>query len=201
MTTGLLPEISQFRKSDYPIDPIFLNRWSPRAMSTEPLTDQELMTLFEAARWAPSSYNAQQRRFLYARRDTPAWHTFFDLLVEQNQVWAQNAAVLVVIISRRFFEFNEKPSPTHIFDTGSAWENLALQASVSGLVAHGMQGFDFDKARDVLMIPDNYEVCAMCAIGKPGDKEDLPPELQEREFPSDRKPLDELVMEGAFNER
>ncbi len=201
MTTELLPEISKFRKTEYPIDPIFLNRWSPRALSAEPLTDEELMTLFEAARWAPSSYNAQQRRFLYARRNTPAWDTFFDLLVDQNKVWAKNAAVLVVIISRKFFEFNEKPSPTHVLDTGSAWENLALQASISGLVAHGMQGFDFDKARDVLMIPDNYDVCAMCAIGKPGRKEDLPPELQEREFPNDRKPLDELVMEGIFRER
>ena len=198
MITELRPEVKNARKAGYPIDAIFLNRWSPRAMSGESLTDDELMPLFEAARWAPSSYNAQQRRFLYAKRDTPNWGLFFDLLVEGNQAWARRAAVLVVVISRKNFEYNEQPSRTHFFDTGAAWENLALEGSLRGLVVHGMQGFDYDKARTALKIPDGYEVCAMIAIGKRGNKDDLPENLRAMEFPNDRRPLKEIVTEGVF---
>jgi nitroreductase len=198
MTNLNLTQIENKRVAQYPIDQIFLNRWSPRAMSGEELTDDELMPLFEAARWAPSSYNAQQRRFIYAKRNTANWDIFFNLLVEGNKIWCKNAAVLVVVIARKFFEHNEKPSPTAIFDTGAAWENLALEGSLRDLVTHGMQGFDFEKARSELSVPDNYEVCAMIAIGKKGNKEDLPQNLQQMEKPNDRRPLNEIVMEGKF---
>lgn len=198
LTELLTTEVQQNRKPEYPIDPIFLNRWSPRAMSGEELSDEELMPLFEAARWAPSSYNAQQRRFLYAKRNTPDWDLFFNLLLEGNKIWAKNAAVLVVVIARKTFEHNEKPSPTSVFDTGAAWENLALEGSLRDLVVHGMQGFDWDKARYNLAIPINYDVCAMIAIGKHGNKDDLPEKLQEMEKPNDRKPLHEIVIEGKF---
>jgi nitroreductase len=201
MINLLIPEVQKTRKTEYPIDPIFLNRWSPRAMSGEQLSDEELMPLFEAARWAPSSYNSQQRRFLYAKRNTPNWAIFFDLLFEGNKVWCKNAAVLVVVITRKNFEHNEKPSPTSVFDTGAAWENLALEGSLRGLVVHGMQGFDYAKARTALMIPDNYDVCAMTAIGKKGNKEDLPAGLQEIEQPNGRRPLKEIVIEGKFKEK
>jgi nitroreductase len=198
MIVELAEEVAAKRRSDFEIDPIFLNRWSPRSMTGESLSDEELMPLFEAARWAPSSYNAQQRRFLYARRDTPHWDIFFDLLAEGNKVWCGNAAVLVVVIARKNFEFNEKLSRTNVYDTGAAWENLALEGCRRGLVVHGMQGFDYDKARTALSIPDNYDVCAMIAIGHRGRKENLPPELQEAEEPNDRRPLGEIVMEGMF---
>lgn len=167
-------------------------------MSREEMTDEELMPLFEAARWAPSSYNGQHWRFIYAKRNTEHWNTFFDLLVDFNKQWAKNAAVLVVVISKKAFDFNNKPSVTHSFDTGAAWENLALQGTAMGLVTHGMEGFDYDKAKKVLAIPDDYQVEAMIAIGKRGKKEDLPKEMQEREMPSDRRPLREIVMEGGF---
>jgi len=186
------------RKSEYPINKVFLDRWSPRSFVPKPLTHKALMTLFEAARWAPSSYNSQQWRFIYANRETPEWNTLFNLMVEFNQCWAKNASVLVVIISRRNFEFNNKPSRTHSFDTGSAWMSLALQASMLGLVTHGMEGFDYDKARKDLNIPDDFNVEAMLAIGYQGDINDLPKELQEKEIPSDRKPLNEIVFEGKF---
>src|SRR6266576_4899396 len=97
--------------------------------------------LFEAARWAPSSFNAQQWRALYARRGTEHWETFFDLLVDANKAWAKNAAVLIVFISRKKFEHDEEPSITHSYDAGAAWENFALQGFHQGLVVHGMQGF------------------------------------------------------------
>ena len=196
---GDLPkEIKQNRKAEYSINPLIISRWSPRAMSGEEISDEELFALFEAAKWAPSSYNNQPWRFIYAKRNTKHWQSLFNLMVEFNQSWTKNAAALVVVISHKNFEHNEKPSRTHSFDAGAAWENLALEATLRGLVTHGMEGFDYDKARKLLQIPDNYDVLAMVAIGKRGKKEDLPKELQEREAPSQRKKLKEIVMEGKF---
>jgi nitroreductase len=156
------------------------------------------MTLFEAARWAPSSYNNQPWHFIYATKDSAEWKTFFNLLIEFNQSWCKNAAALVVIVSKNAFAYNNKPSRTHSFDTGAAWENLCIQATHMKLVAHGMEGFDYDKAKQNLNIPDDYTVEAMCAIGKPGKKEDLPADLQKREELSDRKPSTEFVYSGKF---
>ncbi|HOB74906.1 MAG TPA: nitroreductase family protein [Phycisphaerae bacterium] len=193
--------LEEVRKADHAIEPIFLRRWSPRAMSGEPLSEEELLTLFEAARWAPSTYNEQEWRFLYARRDTPQWPLFFDLLMEANQVWCRRAAVLVVVLARKVFTRNGKPNPVHVFDCGSAWENLALQATAMGLVAHGMAGFDFDKARTALRVPEHFDVAAMFALGRPGDPAELPPELREREIPSDRRPVEESICEGPYDPR
>ena len=117
---------------------------------------------------------------------------------EPNKVWTKNAAVLIVVVARKNFEHNEKYSITHQFDAGAAWENLALEASSRGLAVHAMQGFDYERARADLQIPDNFDVMAMIAIGKQGPKDNLPPQLHEKEHPNDRKPLAEIVMEGQF---
>lgn len=187
------------RTSQYPIEKIILNRWSPRAFSGEPITQEQLMTLFEAARWAPSSFNNQPWRFLYALRDTPNWQLFFDLLVPFNQEWCTRAAVLILVVSRNNFELNNKPSRTHSFDTGAATENLALQGFAMGLVVHGMEGFDYDRAKKDLTIPADYTVEAMFAVGKHSSSDILSPELRARETPSDRKPLSEIIIEGKFS--
>jgi len=189
---------SEVRKADYQIEPLLIDRWSPRAMSGEEISQQELMRLFEAARWAPSSFNAQQWRALYARRGTEHWQAFFDLLVDANKAWAKNAAVLVVFISRKLFDYNNEPSVTHSYDCGAAWENFALQGFHQGLVVHGMEGFDYERARKELRIPDEFRVEAMAAVGKPGPKELLPEKLQARESPSDRRKVFDSVFEGAF---
>lgn len=186
------------RQSTHTIQPLILHRSSPRAMSGEAMTDDELMALFEAARWAPSSYNNQPWRFIYAKKETLYWAKLFGLMVAFNQSWAHRAAVLVVVISKKTFDFNGQPSQTHSFDTGAAWENLALEASARGLIAHGMQGFDYDRARVELGVPEDHQIEAMIAIGKPGDMKDLAPELQEKEITSDRRPLSEIIMEGSF---
>lgn len=191
-------EVRENRKPEYEIHPIILGRWSPRSMTGEEIADHELMPLFEAARWAPSSYNNQPWRFIYARRNSKDWQKFFGLLTEGNQSWAKNAAVLVVLISAKNFEFNGKPSITHKFDAGSAWENLAIEGSLRGLVTHGMEGFDYEKARSILEIPEGYDVECMIAIGKMGKKEALPREMQQYEAPNTRKPLKEIIMEGKF---
>jgi nitroreductase len=189
---------SEKRTAEHPVDELFLNRWSPRAMTGEPLEREELMALFEAARWAPSSYNNQPWRILYASRDSKHWTTFFGLMVESNQSWAKDAGALVVFISRTHFDFNGKPSVTHSFDTGAAWENLALQGWLKGLVVHGMQGFDYERARTELNIPEGFQVEAMAAIGKPADPSTLSAKLQAKEIPSDRRKLEKTICEGPF---
>ena len=186
------------RKPDHPIEELFLARWSPRAMTGEPLSEGEIHTLFEAARWAPSTYNEQEWRFLYARRDTPQWSTFFEMLVEGNQDWCRNAAMLVVIVAHKVFNRNGKPNPVHLFDVGAAYENIALQGTAMGLVVHAMQGFDFAMAQTALNVPEDYAVAAMFAAGRPAEPDTLPEALREREKPSDRKPISQTVCEGAF---
>lgn len=189
---------SQMRQADHPVERIFVDRWSPRAMSGEEISDDELLTLFEAARWAPSSMNNQPWRMLCAPRNSPHWPLFFDLLAESNKVWCARAAVLVVVVSKTTFE-SGKPCRTHSYDSGAAWMSLALQGSMMGLVVHGMQGFDYDRARIDLGIPEEFQVEAMAAIGRPGRREDLPEQLQARETPNDRRPLAQSVCEGPFS--
>lgn len=198
MTTSKLPDPQAIRTPDHAIESIFIRRWSPRAMSGKPLAEAELMRLFEAARWAPSTYNEQEWRFLYAHRDTQHWAKFFGLLAEPNQAWCGAASVLVVVLSHKVFERNGKPNPVHTFDSGAAFENLALQGSEMGLVVHGMAGFDQDKARVELAVPEDFDVEAMIALGHPGDPADLPEEIREREQPSQRKPVREIICEGPF---
>jgi nitroreductase len=187
------------RRSEYPIDPIFLDRWSPRSMSGEEISETELRTLLAAASWAPSSYNAQPWRMLYARRATFAWPLFFDLLLESNKLWASNSAALVLFVSKRTNDVTGKPSITHSFDCGAAWGYLALQTHLKGYIAHGMQGFDYERAQRELKIPESFRVEAMAAIGRPGSTELLPDHLKERERPNSRRPLNETVCEGTWS--
>ena len=195
------PEVEKTRSTTFEINPMILNRWSPRSFMPEEIKDSELFSLFEAARWAPSSSNSQPWRFIYAKRNSKNWNDIFNLLIDFNKQWCANASALVVIVSRKNFENNGKPSITHQFDTGAAWENLALQAVSQGLVTHAMAGFDYEKARKDLAVPDDYEVVAMIAIGKRGPQEKLSPELQAREIPNTRKPLSEIVMDGKFENK
>lgn len=189
---------SEKRQSDHPVERIFVDRWSPRAMSGEEVSNGELLTLFEAARWAPSSMNNQPWRMLYAPRGSRHWPLFFDLLVDSNKVWCAKAAALVVVVSKTTFG-SGKACRTHSYDSGAAWMSLALQGSMMGLVVHGMQGFDYDRARIELAIPEEFQVEAMAAIGRPGRIEDLPEQLQAREMPNERRPLVESVCEGPFS--
>lgn len=189
---------SQVRHADHPIDPLFVDRWSPRAMSGEPITHDELFTLFEASRWAPSSGNSQPWRMLYAHRDTEHWPRFFGLLAEGNKTWCVNAAVLVVFVSQTLRDGTDRVLPTHSYDTGSAWMSLACQAWITGYVAHGMAGFDYERARVELGVPKDFHVNAMCAIGRPGPLDKLSEALQARETPSQRKKVEEFAFEGQF---
>ncbi len=193
-----LPDPHAYRTPDHDIDPLFIERWSPRAMSGEAITRGEMLRLFEAARWAASTYNEQEWRFVYALRGTPHFERLFGLLNEGNRAWCGRAAMLCVVCSRRVFEKNGKPNPVHVFDSGLAFANLALQGTRMGLVVHGMQGFDFERARSELRVPEDHGVNAMFAVGRPGNPADLPEQLRERERPSGRKPVEEIILEGGF---
>lgn len=185
------------RTTNYETDDLFLKRYSPRSMSGETITKDELMTLFDAAHWAPSLFNEQPWRFIYGMRGTPAFDKLFSFLMEGNQIWCKNAAALILVISKNKTSRGDEDA-THSFDTGAAWENLALQATTMGLVSHGMAGLDYVKAKEGFLISDDYKVEMMIAIGKTGKIEDLPENLREREKPSDRKPLEEIIFEGEF---
>ena len=189
---------SEVRQAAHPIDRLFLDRWSPRAMTGEPLDEQELLVLFEAAHWAPSSGNSQPWRFLYARRDTEHWPLFFDLLAEGNRTWCHQASALIVFISRTTHDQSGRALVTHSSDSGAASMGFAYQGWLRGLVVHGMAGFDYARARTTLHVPDDMTVEAMAAVGRPGRKEDLPPQHLQREFPSQRRPSAELVFVGPY---
>lgn len=190
------------RQADYPIHQLFLDRWSPRAFTGEEIPVDTLMSFFEAARWAPSSYNSQPWRFVWARRGTPHFDRLFGLLTGGNPLWCKNAAALVIAISSRTMSLPNRPEPvpshSHSFDAGSAWENLALQATLSGWHAHGMVGLDMERAASELNIPDGFRVEAAIAIGRQGDKSLLPENYQALEAPNGRRPLSETVFEGTF---
>jgi nitroreductase len=198
MNTAEIDAANRRQPTTQGVERAFLRRWSPRAMSGESLTDDEITTLFEAARWAPSCANAQPWRFIYARRDSEHWPRMYDLLSAGNKNWCGQAAMLVLVTARSAFERHDGYSPTHQFDAGAAWMSLALQASAMRLVAHGMRGFDADRARAAFAIPELYTILAMIAVGRPGEIDTLPEDLRRKEQPSGRKPLGEIVCEGAF---
>ena len=193
---------SNYRQADYPIEPSFLNRWSPRAFTGETISETELLTILEAGRWAPSAYNSQPWRFVYALRGTEQWDKLLPILNEFNQSWAKSASALVIFISKTHFTAPGASEPSlsysHSFDVGAAWSAIAHQAQLLGFQAHGMTGLHFDKAIEILGIPDGYRVEAAAAIGRPGDKTQLPDYLQARETPSPRRPLAEIAFNGTF---
>lgn len=192
---------SNSRQSEYPVDHVFLDRWSPRAYDGRPMPREHLLTILDAAHWAPSASNQQPWRFIYAHRDSADWETFLSLLMEGNQRWAKDASVLLIIASRSYtvtVEGEKKPAATHSFDTGAAWFSLAMQSHLMGYHAHGMAGIFKDKIVETLDIPAGYVVEAAVAIGTMTDKSVLPEDLAAREIPSKRMPLAEVAFEGRF---
>ena len=190
------------RVADHPIDHVFLDRWSPRAFSGEEMPEADLLTMLEAARWAPSSYNSQPWRYLYARRGTAHWERFLGLLNEGNRSWCKDAAALLVLVSKSTMQIpgkdGEVPSHSHSHDAGCGWGYLALQETMMGYHAHGMVGFDMESAFRELHVPVGHRVEQMIAIGRRGDPANLPDPLRAREKPNNRRPLSETAMEGGF---
>lgn len=187
------------RKADYDIDSIYLERWSPRGFSEKEVDEETLYSLFEAARWAPSASNLQPWRFIIARtkEDREKFYQFID---DSNVEWCKRAPVLVAIASKKTRNDEGALNATHAFDTGAAWGFLALEAVRKGLITHGMGGFDRSKAKEILNIPEEYDVQAVIAIGYFDPNADLSEDNRKREVPSDRRPIKEFVFEGSFKE-
>lgn len=183
-------EIQQFRQPDHEVDPIFINRWSPRSFLEKEVPEEVLMRVLEAARWAPSANNSQPWRFILARtpEERELFHSF---IFERNLEWCKNAPVLAVLIS-------DKQNRMDAFDSGTAWGFLSLQAIKEGLKTHAIGGFDKEKAREVLNIPEEFNIQVAIAIGYQGEKEALPEDFQARELPSNRRPLVETIFEGKY---
>jgi nitroreductase len=187
--------------TQYPIHNLLRHRWSPRAFDDRPIEPEKLRSLFEAARWAPSSNNGQPWRFLVASKDDKAgYDRLFNCLVKANQKSAFRAPVLMLSVAQLQFE-DGSPNRHALHDVGMAAENLVLQGTALGLVAHQMAGFRIDQARADCKIPEGYEPVAMIAVGYPGDPALLSDRLRAREVqPRVRKPLTELVYSATWEQ-
>lgn len=192
------------RNVERPVDPLFLERWSPRAFDGSGIAQEDLSTILDAARWAPSAFNYQPWRFFYARRREADWSRYLSLLLPFNASWAERASVLLFILSDTLIDIGTAPSPSpshsHSFDAGAAWALLALQATRLGYHAHAMTGIDQEKTRDELRVPDRFRIEAAVALGRRAEKEILPESLQAREVPSGRHKLETYAFPGNFRE-
>lgn len=187
-----------------PIHELIANRWSGRAYdASKPVTKDQVVSLLEAARWAPSCFGDQPWRYVVCHKseNPQAWQAAYDCLVPGNQNWAVNAPVLLLICADTLFSHNDKPNKWAAYDTGAATENVCLQATALGLMAHQMGGFDADKARATFKVPERYQILAMVTVGYQAAVESLTGETKEREIAArSRKPLNELFFNGQWDQ-
>jgi nitroreductase len=189
-------------KADHPIHELIRRRWSPRAFADRPVEPEKLLSLLEAARWAPSSSNEQPWSFIVATRgDRAAYDRLLSCLVEFNVQWAARAPVLMLSVAKLKFDSNGQPNRHAFHEVGLAVGNLLMQATALDLVVHQMAGFDVQMARELFQIPPGYEPCAAIALGYLGKPDSLPEPLRARELaPRSRKPLGEFVFTERWGE-
>ncbi len=190
------------RTPDHPVKDLFVNRWSPRAFDGSKMPEADLKIILEAARWAPSAFDVQPWRFVFALRGDANWQKLVDLLNPFNREWAQHASALVYLFTDTEVDGKDgKPNRangSHSFDAGSAWAHAALQATELGYHAHGLAGILKDDIHEVLGVPERFKPEIAFAIGRRGDVSQLPENLQSREVPSGRKPLEEIAFAGSW---
>jgi nitroreductase len=181
--------------TDYPISELITRRWSARAFSTKPVEKSKLLSVLEAARWAPSSRNEQPWRYIVFTNDNPEMLKKAQSVLKEINDYAKRAPILICAITRKTYSEDEKPNRLHFHDLGAANENMFLESFNQGLIMHEMGGFDVQKAREVFNIPESYEVGIMIAIGYQDTHEVLPSRLREKALsPRIRKPLSEIVF-------
>jgi nitroreductase len=196
------PPMSNTRQADYPVNVQFTARWSPRSYTGKPIDANQVMCMLEAARWAPSSNNAQPWRFAVVLRQDPEWDVLFATLNPNNQVWAAKASALVAVASSHLVtkaaSTEAVHNAMHAFDAGAAWAYMAMQAHLMGWDLHGIGGFNKDAGAQVLKLPVEHTLHMLAAVGQRGDPSALPDALRERESPNARRSLRELVGRGSF---
>ena len=185
------------RLPDYPVNPLFIERWSARSYSEEQVSDETLLSILEAARWAPSSNNLQPWRFVVART-TAEKQNFHSFIAPQNRVWCEKAPVLIALLSESVTATGQA-NGSHAFDAGTAWGYMALEATHQGLITHAMGGFDRELARTALSVPTEYAINAIIALGYRGEKSQLPEALQQRETPNTRRSLADSLYAGSYS--
>jgi len=186
--------------TDHPVHDLIVKRWSPRAFSPKPVPPDVLRSLFEAARWAASSYNDQPWSYMVATKDDEKnFSKMLSVLMDMNAAWAKDAPVLAISVARQNFKHNGTPNRVALHDVGAASAQLTFEATSRGLLVHQMGGFHRDKAREAFGIPEGWEPVSALAIGYPGDPETLPEPLRKTELAErTRKPLSEFVMSGHW---
>jgi nitroreductase len=186
--------------TDHPVQELFAERWSPYAFADRPVSREDLLSLFEAARWAASSYNEQPWSYLVAtREDRPAFELLLSCLVEGNQAWAKAAPVLALGCTSLNFTRNGQPNAAAMHDLGLASANLVLEAAARGLAVHQMIGILPDRAREVYQVPDGVQPLTGLAIGYAGDPATLPENMRGRDAARrPRKPLNAFVFGGKW---
>ena len=191
-------EVNQMKYAQPSTDgvlPMLLERWSPRAFADRNMAATDLRTIFEAGRWAPSSYNEQPWRFFVGHKGSETYNKIQDSLVPSNRAWAKSAPVLVLGVAKTRFSHNDTPNNYATHDLGAAMALMAVEATALGLAAHQMAGFDWVKARESFGIPETYAMGSVMAIGYQGELTDLPEKFQAQEqAPRSRKALSEIVL-------
>ncbi|MFZ5351290.1 MAG: nitroreductase family protein [Bacillota bacterium] len=188
------------RHSDNDINKLIFERWSPRSYKNKSIEEDKLNSILEAARWAPSCFNEQPWRFIVAQSSEDR-ERVIAFLADANKAWCNNVPVFITVISRADFAQSGKQNRWNGFDAGCSWGYIALEARRQGLYAHAMGGFDRLKAKEALKIPEGFEVYAVIALGERDIPEVLSEKLREREKPSDRKPLKEIVFYGLYSDK
>ncbi len=197
----MTPAATQSLEVDHPVLDVIRSRWSPAIYSLRSVEPEKLLSVLEAARWAPSSNNAQPWSFLVARKEEPEeFARMLSCLVPGNVTWAQYVPVLMISVAKLRFDRNDNANRHAFHDTGIATGFLMLQAAELGMMAHGMAGFDAAKARELFGIPESHEAVAAIALGYPGDEQGAPEELRKRNQRRSRRRLDQFVFAGRWGQ-
>lgn len=187
--------MSEYRDYNYEILREIRDRWSPRAISTERISEEDIKGVLEAARFAQSCFNEQPWRYMVAKEGAEL-EVMREIINEKNRLWAKTAPVLILILSYKNFAYNGNLNRWNEFDTGTSWGFLSLEATRRGLVTHAMGGFDVQKAREKLNVPEDYNIIAVVAMGKLGKVEELAlEEFKEKEHPDSRNPLKKMMLD------
>jgi nitroreductase len=192
----------KFMKEVKMIHDIIIDRKSIRAFNSEDIDDEKLLSLFEAARLAPSSMNEQPWRFIFAEKnDDLSFEKILNTLADTNKIWAKNASLLIIVLSKKNLDRNYKPNKYYFYDAASAVSNLTFQANSLDLYVHQMGGFDSEKIQEIFQVPEQFEPVVIFAVGGKSDVNNLPEPYKEREnLPQKRLALNELLFGDNFGE-